>query len=354
MPAHAVSQTTPKTILVRAPNWLGDCVMALPVFRRLREAFPSATIIAACRAHLADCFSASPDIDEVVLCPSSGGVKTLLNLWQAGGALRGRNIDAGILLTNSFSSGLWLWRTGAKARIGFSRDGRGMFLTHRVFPTREILAAHQADYYLRLLSELNAPTTLDDPVLVVPESGRAEAASVTKGLGLPAGTKLIAMAPVSAYGPVKDWLPERYGEVAKRLYETGGWVTLVTGIAKDRERCEAICAVAGNGARNVAGMTGMSGFLGLMDAADAFVGGDSGGSHVAAALGKPTVAIFGITEPSRTHALGRFVKNVGRGGMVTPDLKDPLVRQQAQEALASVSVDDVCAAFGEACAAAGI
>ncbi len=354
MSHHTDTQPTPKTILVRAPNWLGDCVMALPVFRRLRETFPTASILAACRPHLADCFSASPDVDEVITCPPSGGLKTLLALWNEGCALKSRNIDAGILLTNSFSSGLWLWRTGAKQRIGFSRDGRGLFLTTSVAPTKEILAAHQADYYLYLLTKLGASTMLDNPVLVVPEKGRKEAAQVLAGLDLKPGTKTIAMAPVSAYGPVKDWLPERYGEVAKRLYETAGWVSLVTGLAKDKDRCQQICDVAGKGARNLAGATGMSGFLGLMDAADAFIGGDSGGSHVAAALQKPTVAIFGITEPSRTHALGKFVKNVGRGGMVTPDLKDPAVQQQAREALAAISASDVVAAFTEVCEQASL
>lgn len=344
--SEAETSAAPQTVLVRAPNWLGDCVMALPALKRLREAFPSATILVACRKHLADCFSASPDVDEVVLCPASGGLKTLLALWREGGALRHRHIDAGILLTNSFSSGLWLWRTGARRRIGFARDGRGMFLTEGVTPTPELLAAHQADYYLHLGGVLGAKTFRDDPQLTVPQAGLREAEAARLAAGV-AGDYVV-MAPTSAFGPVKDWLPERYAAVAKHIHQAHGWTVLLTGTPRDADVCEMMAKIAGGGVISMAGKTGMAGFLGLVAGSCGFVGGDSGGAHVAAALGKPTVAIFGITEPSRTRALGKAVVNVGRGGMTTPDLHDPAVRTAAREALEAITADEVTAAFNQA------
>ncbi|MBN2712721.1 MAG: lipopolysaccharide heptosyltransferase II [Planctomycetes bacterium] len=338
----------PESIIVRAPNWLGDCVMSLPVFDNLRKRFPRARIIAACRSHLAACYQAHGSVDETIICPQSErGLGGLLALWRDGGKLKERKIDTGILLTNSFSTAVWLWRSGARERIGFDRDGRGVFLTRKERVTPELAAAHQADYYLHLCGLAGAETKRTQPVLAVTPRGEKVAGSVIRRLGL-TEKEYCLIAPVSAYGPVKDWPAKSFAEVSKKIRVEFGLPVLVTGIKSNFSACAEIADAAGDGVFNIAGETGVDGFLGLIAKAGIFLGNDSGGAHAAAACGVPAVVIFGITEPSRTRPLGEDVFIMGRGGAVTPDLKDKAVRKAAQEALEAISTDEVWEAVQEA------
>lgn len=324
-------------ILVRTPNWLGDCVMSLPVFSEIRRAFPSAHVIAACREHLADCFRASPDINDVFIVPDSSAGIT--DIYKSAKTLRESNINVGILLTNSFGTALWLRLGGVKKRIGFARDLRGLLLNCAFRPTPEILAAHQTEYYLYLLKGIGIDATLSNPRLHATATGDEEADGVLRNFGLERG-EYVTIAPFSAYGEVKDWPAQNYAQVAQELAIHTGKAVLILGTKKQYDRC---AAIAGDNPQvlNAAGLTGLAGFISLIGGSRLFVGGDSGGAHVAAALGVPTVSIFGITEPSRTRALGDKVEVVGEGGMVTPDLKNPAVAAQARAALARITPEHI-------------
>ena len=324
-------------IRVRVPNWLGDCVMSLPVFGEIRRAFPSAHVIAACREHLADCFHASPDINEVLTVPAASA--GIADIYKSGKALRDRNINIGILLTNSFGTALWLRLGGVKKRIGFARDLRGLLLNCAFRPTPQILAAHQTEYYLYLLKGLGIDAGLSNPCLHATETGQEEAEGVLRNFGLARG-EYATIAPFSAYGEVKDWPAQNYAQVARELAARTGKAVLILGTKGQYDRC---AAIAGDNTLvlNASGLTGLAGFIALIGGSRLFVGGDSGGAHVAAALGVPTISIFGITEPSRTRALGDKVEVVGEGGMVTPDLKNPAIAAQARAALARITPEHI-------------
>jgi heptosyltransferase-2 len=329
-------------ILVRVPNWLGDCVMALPCLSLLRKSFPHAKIIVACRQHLSSCFDADLSVDETIICPV-GGASGIIALWRNASALRVRGFDAGLLFTNSFSTAFWLWRAGARERHGFDRDGRGFFLTHPIPLSDEMKAAHMIDYYNRVAQSMGADigeAKTPPPVLRIPDSGREEAAALRARLGLKE-KQYAVFAPVSAYGEVKDWPAACYANLAEVIHRESGMPVLLTATKEQRGMCERIVANSAGCAVNVAGDTGLSGFMGLTEGAAVFVGGDSGGAHVAAALDVPTVAIYGVTEPGRTRQVGRIVKIVGAGGVQTPDLKSASVREQAKQALANITVDTV-------------
>jgi len=341
-----------RSLLVRAPNWLGDCVMCLPALEELHAGLPGTRLTVACREALGACFAAHPAVAEVMACPPAGRVFGPL---QSGWALRGRGFEAGLLFTNSFSSALWLWCSGTRRRIGYARDGRSLFLTEGVRVTPALSAAHMSDYYGQLAARLGAdpgpgvppPGAREEtviPHLTVPAHGREQAAALRARLAdVPAEAGYAVLAPVSAYGAVKDWPAARYAEAAGRLARDRGLAVFVSGTAAQADACCAIAAQAGEGVRSVAGEVELAGFLGLLEGCTLFLGGDSGGAHVAAALGRPTVVIFGITEPSRTRPLGMRVRLVGAGGVHTPDLNDPAVQAQAREALSGIGVDDVLA-----------
>lgn len=322
-------------ILVRTPNWLGDCIMALPVFKELRKAFPSTHITAACRNHLKDCFSADPNINDVITVPaSSAGIKETYSSSQS---LKEHNFNAGVLLTNSFGSALWLRMAGITKRIGYKRDFRSLLLNCSFHASKEIKAAHQGQYYLHLLNGFGIDAQMSNPELFVSDAGKSDAAALNK-LGI--SGKFAVIAPFSAYGAVKDWHIENYRKVAEMISRELSMEVVITGTAAQNEQCAQLCA--GNAAiHNAAGLTGLAGFMGILERASLFVGGDSGGAHTAAALKVPTVTIFGITEPSRTRAMGEKVAIIGKGGLETPNLRDPKIAAMAREALAQISAEEV-------------
>lgn len=335
----------PATLLVRAPNWLGDCVMALPTLAALRRALPETALVVACRSALGGCVRADPHVDEVLIVPEAGRtLETARVLWRHARSLVPRRFEAGLLLTNSFSSAAWLWAAGVPERIGYPRDGRRFFLTACEPVTPAVAALHQSEYYLRLAELLGATGPLQPPRVQVPDEGRTAARALLQAEGIEGSCAVLA--PVSGYGPVKDWPGGRYAHLARRVAEALRMPVLLAGTSAQAEACQRIAAEAGsNAVRSVAGRTDLAGFLGLLEAADLFVGGDSGGAHVAASFGKPTVAIFGITEPSRTRPLGPHVACVGPGGAKTPRLRDARTREAARRALEGIAVDEVWAAL---------
>lgn len=372
-----------KLVLVRAPNWLGDAVMALPALDELVRAVPDRRVVVAARPGVADVFTAHPRVDAWVDAAAMrrGVAKALrpvhtpdaderlarvrARLDDPGpGGRRGR-FPLGLLWTNSFSTAWALWRTGARRRVGFARDGRRWLLTDAIPCPESVRRLHMVDFYRRVTraadGRSNADAQADNatwmnsaddlppppfdaparpwPRLYVADAGRAEAERSLVELGVQGPYAVFA--PLSAYGAVKDWAPSRYAELARRTARNGLTVVLA-GSPGQEAACEAIQQEAGTpGVVNGAGRTSAAGFLGLLAGATLFVGGDSGGTHAAAALGVRTVSIFGLTELSRSRPLGADVRVVGAGGTTLPDLRDAATRARARAVLDAIPVDEV-------------
>jgi ADP-heptose:LPS heptosyltransferase len=134
---------------------------------------------------------------------------------------------------------------------------------------------------------------------------------------------------------------ERYAALAERVFAEWKIPTLFTGTATQREF---IASVAGrSGVINAAGKFGLGGLFGVLKSARFFLGGDSGAAHAAAALGVPTLAIFGITESARTRPLGEKVCVIGAGGEHAPNWRSPETQRASRAALAEISVEKVFA-----------
>ncbi len=310
--------------------------MSIPVFSEVRKAFPSAHIIAAARVNVAPLFAACPAVNEVVIAPPANA--GLFSIYRDAKLLRERSISFGVLLTNSFGTALWTALAGVKKRIGFARDLRGLLLNCPFRPTPEILAAHQAEYYLHLLKGIGIDAALSNPHIAA-TAAQMQSGQAVRGR-IPIRGNYAVLAPFSAFGGVKDWPQESYRTAAAQIAETFDLEVVVTGTEAQSARCAEICAGHPR-IRNAAGMTNLDSFIGLIAGSSLFLGGDSGGAHLAAALGRPTISIFGITEPSRTRALGPQVEIIGRGGLTTPDLRNPQVAEAARAALAAITPAEI-------------
>ncbi len=349
---------SPVNILLRMPNWLGDSVMAMPAVRHIAGAFPEARLYLGGREPFRRFFSDQPNVAGFVTAPASGFGNLLRSMIKPGNALKPVGfhdpIDLGILFTNSLSTAAWMWQLGARYRIGYDRDCRSFLLTHAVPCGKVESSWHFVRYYLWLakcsetaLSPADAHLPPQQsypgdrtPTLAVGGASREEAAALLRDCGIGEGKPYAVFAPASAYGEVKDWPADSYSRLAGLINRDPGLPVVLTGSAAQREVCERI-ARGRESVVNLAGRTSLDGFVGLLAGAALFVGGDSGGAHVAGALGLPTAVIFGITNPGRTRPLGKGVRSIGAGAGHDVKLSTPQARERARAALAAITPEQV-------------
>lgn len=289
----------PTRVVVVAPNWLGDAVMALPALADLRAHFARAHLVVAARPGLAPLYTRVAGVDEILTLAGRGGWAALRDVGNEAAALRAGAFDVAVLLPNSFRSALAAARAGIPERWGFATDWRGRWLTRRV--PRSRAHAHHADYYRALLSGLGIATgTAYARVEARPDEGRA----VLDQHGVPRQTPVLVCAPGAAYGRAKQWLPERYAELAELVAARLGWQVVLVGARVDTAVCAEIAATASR-ARivDLSGRTTLVELAGVLAAASAVVTNDSGAMHLAAAVGARVIAVFGATDERRTAPL---------------------------------------------------
>jgi heptosyltransferase-2 len=294
-----------RRIVVRPPNWLGDAVLALPAIAAVRRAAPSAALTIAAPPSIAALFREDTDAapDAVLELPAAPRAEAA--------ALRAGGFDLGILFPNSFGSAWRLRRAGVPERWGYGGGGRSALLTRRVRRPRRRDARHMLDYYRALARGLGVPVGDDAPRLGASPASVREAAALLSTPALAPGARLVVLAPGAAYGQAKQWPPARMAEVAARLVARGGVACAVVGAAHDRPAARAIeswlrvhAPEAAGRVVDLVGRTSLGALVGVASRAAVFVSNDSGAMHVAAALGRPVVAIFGPTDERATGPVG--------------------------------------------------
>lgn len=300
-------------IIVRAPNWLGDAVMSIPALRALRRRFPDAHIALQARPWVAELYAREKYIDRVIPCPPARrGFRFLLDRWRAARQLRRERFDCAVLLPNSFESALVVWLARIPRRAGYSRDGRGLLLTNKIArPAPGEIPKHERFYYLELLRRAGLVEDGVEYETSLDAAGQARQAGLERFHAMGIRGPVVGVSPGAAYGGAKRWLPEYFAEAAAELAE-GGTVA-VFGSRSEACIAEVVLSrlrAARVDARNFAGQTTLSEFIDLAAACRVFLTNDSGAMHVAAALGVPTVAVFGATDPEATGPIGPAVRVV--------------------------------------------
>lgn len=292
-------------LLVRGTNWIGDAILTLPALAAIRRGMPEAHISVLAKPWVGEVYRICPHVDEVIPFREPGvhaGVPGRLRLARD---LRGMGFDGAILLQNAIEAAIVTLLAGIPVRAGYNSDARGWLLTSSVRRTREIRQVHQSRYYVEMVRALGCPPPDPSaPLLVIPAEYRNLAEKVLRERGRDPAAPVAGLAPGAAYGPAKRWHPERFAAVADRLAEECGTGVMVFGSAGDRESAEAVQAAARTGLVNLAGSTSLREALALISRCRVFVSNDSGLMHVAAALGVPTVAVFGSTNPVTTGPMG--------------------------------------------------
>jgi heptosyltransferase-2 len=277
-------------IIIFAPNWLGDAVMALPAIADIRRELPQAVIAVAAKPSIAPLFEMVTGVDQVV---------AFENGLPKDGSDRSAEYDAAILLPNSFRSALVARQVGIAERWGYRADWRGLLLTRAV--TRPSGPIHQVDYYQRLTSALGFPSGSNMPRLDAPTSAQVAGACALERAGWDPEEPFVVLAPGAAYGGAKRWPADRFAALAGQLHDLG-FRTVLIGSSADVQTGRGLESALDKKVAilNLIGRTNLTVLAGVLSRARALVSNDSGALHLGLALGLPVTAIFGPTDERRT------------------------------------------------------
>ncbi len=298
-------------LLVRAANWVGDAVMSIPALRAIRERYPRDEIAVLARPWVAEIYQREDFVDRVILYENSGRHAGAAGRLRLAAELRAQRFDCAILFQNAFDAALLAWLAGIPKRIGYSRDGRGFLLTDPIAPPiAGAIPRHERYYYLELLRRAGLIKDLPECREIRLCGDAAAGRQLFSSLGF-GPERILGVSPGAAFGSAKRWLPERFAAVAARLSAEWGAGVALFGTASEFELCQKVAEQIGPEARNLAGRTSLTEFIDLAAACMAFVTNDSGAMHIAAAVGVPTIAVFGATDPEATgpaSSLARVVR----------------------------------------------
>jgi heptosyltransferase-2 len=288
-------------LLVRAPNWLGDVVMATPGFRALREGFPAARIALHLRSELIPLLRGAPWFDELLPLRSRG--RSGPSLIAEGLRLRPRRFELGICLPDSFSAALLMRAAGVERVVGYGHGGRRLLL-HQAVPGvagaggRWLIARERHVLGLVEAVGVSARGTYLELFVSPQDEAQAEAALAARGIDTDA--KVALLAPGASFGPSKHWPPGYFARVGDALAACGAGVALIGSAAErllvkdvaDRMRARPV---------ELAGELELGPLKAVIRRASVLVCNDAGARHVAVAFGVPTVVLLGPTSLAKTN-----------------------------------------------------
>jgi heptosyltransferase-2 len=290
-------------LLVRATNWLGDAVVSLPALREIRRVHAGWEIVILARPWVADLYGREGICDRMLPYENTGRHAGILGRWRLSRELRTEGFNRAIFLPNSFDSALPAWLAGIPERIGYARDRRALLLTRAPAPPKKgEIPAHERYYYLEMLRRAGLlEQAAECPEIRLACSAQAAEAGREYWSGKGEhGTRWVGVCPGAANSRAKQWAPERFAEAATEVAKKLNAKVVVFGSGSEVKLGQSIVERVPVPAHNLAGQTTLREFIDLTACCDVFLTNDSGGMHVAAALGVPTVVIFGPTNELTT------------------------------------------------------
>jgi heptosyltransferase-2 len=326
-------QAEQQRILICGTNWIGDSIMMMPAIQAFHAAHPSAHITMLVKPSLVALWTLHADVDQVLSYrPDSGGT------FAVAGPLRDAGIQTAYVFPNSFRSALIPYLAKIPIRRGFRGKWRHRMLTdviHRPLSQER----HQALEYFDILQ---IPTGTA-PLQASLQLGDHMQPEAWDRFGLHHGEAYVALIPGAARGASKCW-PQGHFEEIGRQVAARGLHPLVLGGPGEEGLCSRVARACGAGVLSLAGSTSLVEFAAVLSGCRAVVCNDSGGMHVAAAVGCPLVAVFGLTDPATTGPLGSLHEIVTQTD--TAQSRDiPRTSASAAAALRSITPDRVLQAL---------
>ena len=294
-----------KRILVVKLSSIGDVVQSLPVAAALKRRFPEAHIAWAVGPAAAEAVAGNPHLSEVLAVGGSGedgpGVESVPPItapMRLRRALRERRFDLALDLQGLFKSGLIAYLSGARERVGFRSLQEGAFLFYNRWPVRDRPGVHAVEVYLDFAEALGARREPVEFTIAVSEGDCRAVDALVEG-----GGDLAALIPGARWDS-KRWPIERFAATADAVAEEFGLRATVVGGPGDAELGRAIVAAARSRVLDLTGKTSLKQAAEVFRRCRVTVGNDTGPLYLCAAMGTPTVALFGPTDPRRLGPYG--------------------------------------------------
>lgn len=301
-------------ILVIGPSWVGDMMMSQSLYRTLKARFPQAIIDVMAPAWCRPLLSRMPEVNEAIPMPLGHGALEIGERRRLGYSLRERGYDRAYVLPNSFKSALVPFFAGIPLRTGWRGEMRyGLLndarkLDKAAWPLMVERYVALAFDKGKISSAKDLPQPLLWPQLQINEQEKTQIAA---SFNLSAERQIVGFCPGAEFGPAKRWPHYHYAELAKQLIDEGYQIVLF-GSAKDHDAGNEILTALSQQqqtwCRNLAGETQLEQAVVLLSVCRAVVTNDSGLMHVAAALNRPLVALYGPSSPDFTPPLSQSAR----------------------------------------------
>lgn len=288
-------------ILIIGPAWIGDMVMAQSLFRLLKQQDPLATIEVLAPAWTFSLLSCMPEVSQAIEMPLKHGELKLRTRYQLAKKLQANQYDQAIVLQNSFKSALIPWFAQIPKRSGWLGECRHIVLNdaRRLDKKKYPLMVEQF-MALALPPDSALPQPYPYPEFTVTKASQENVLAKIKPIWR--GKPVLALGAGAAFGSAKRWPEEYFAQIAgQKIAE--GWDVWLFGSAGDRAITEKIMQLTNQQCENIAGRTELSDTLALLSLVSGVVTNDSGLMHMAAALKKPVIALYGPTSPAFTPPL---------------------------------------------------
>ncbi|KAB7627395.1 lipopolysaccharide heptosyltransferase II [Alkalilimnicola sp. S0819] len=293
-------------------------VMAQSLFMRLRETQPQAVIDVLAPGWTEPLLARMPQVNQALTMPLGHGQLQLGLRRRLGRELRARAYTDALVLPNSLKSALVPYWAGIRRRVGYRGEARyGLLTEPRALDKQRLQRTVERFVALAEPADAPQPPRIDAPRLVVEADGVAAARA---RLALESEAPVLALCPGAEYGPAKRWPVGYFAELA-RAHLARGWQVWIFGSHKDREVSAQIDRLSGGRCADLAGETSLAEAIDLMSVASAVVSNDSGLMHVAAALQRPLVALYGSSDPGFTPPLNDEARILRRGLSCSPCFK---------------------------------
>lgn len=287
-------------ILVVAPSWIGDMVLAQPLLKLLHARHSGLALDVLAPRWTLPLLDRMPEVRRAIESPFAHGDLKLGGRHRLGLKLAQERYDQAIVLPNTFKSALTPFFAGIPVRTGYIGELRH-WLLNDARKLDEKRFPQLAQRYAALALPRGEPLPLPLPTLAL-RVDEEERRAVMGRLGLDRGRPAAALCPGAEFGPAKRWPTRHFAELAQGLAAHGCAVWLI-GSQNDRQAGAEIERAAGGVCRNLCGETTLTEAIDLLASCSLVVSNDSGLMHVAAALGRPLVALYGSSSPAFTPPL---------------------------------------------------
>lgn len=292
-------------VVVRGTNWVGDAVMTVPALKELRRLLPGAHITLATRPWAKELFAEADFLDDLLIYDRRGPWSAIKQTaeWRRG------TFDLAVLFPNAFEAALIPALARVPLRIGYATDGRSSLLTNPLPVPEWRSSRHEIFYYLNIVGELEralgGPEQLadltPDASLHISEPRQCEAKDLLRAHGVREGRSLVALCPGSINSRAKRWPAERYAALGDSMIVELDVELLLIGSPEELDVSQEVSRRMLNKPIMLTGKTSLAQVAAVLSLVDLLITNDTGPAHIASGLGRPTLVVFGPTNPLTTR-----------------------------------------------------